>query len=488
MKEKKNIDRLFQEKFKDFEVQPREEVWTAIAARQNPTKKRVIPLWFKLSGAAALLVLVLLAGNFWIHSGNNPDMPVFVNENKVSDSLTSDDKTLYTAVPETSTKTETDTLNSEKNEPAVSTETNRQAAVTSNDTEEKNTETGNKNSVNKIVSGKFRSSVPVKNSDTNSNAVAESGALEKVDAIQNNTAITDAKTELAAKTETGNSIKKEEIDKELDPNTLQEIANKKKEALASELITEKEKSVSKRWGITPMIAPVYYDSFSGSGIDEQFADNTKSADVNLSYGVQVSYAVTKRLTVRSGVNKVDLGYRTEQIGFTPSIAASYPNNTISSINYNDNSQIIQLGSINKSTLASPNTNPAEFLNNNIETANTSLHQELGYIEIPVEAEYALINKKIGLQLIGGVSSLFLSNNSISLEEEGNLISKLGKSNSLNSTSFSTNIGLGLDYKFTPRIQFKLEPMFKYQLNAYTKTVSDFKPYYLGLYSGISFRF
>ena len=94
---------------------------------------------------------------------------------------------------------------------------------------------------------------------------------------------------------------------------------------------------------------------------------------------------------------------------------------------------------------------------------------------------------MGIQVIGGFSTLFLNNNSISLEES-NSVSRLGASNSLNNTSFSTNVGLGLDYKFTDRIQFNLEPMFKYQLNAYTKTVSDFRPYYLGLYTGLSIKF
>ena len=233
-----------------------------------------------------------------------------------------------------------------------------------------------------------------------------------------------------------------------------------------------------------MIAPVYYNSFGGSGIDAEFSNNKKSGDVNLSYGVQVSYTVNNRLTVRSGINKVDLGYKTEQVSFSPSIQPS----TISSINYNDNSSLIQLSSSNKSSLVnSPSTSIAEFDTNTINSSN-ALNQQLGYIEIPVEAEYALINKKIGVQLIGGVSTLFLNNNSITLEEGNNIVSELGESNSLNGTSFSTNVGLGFDYKFTDRIQFNLEPMSKYQLNAYNKSVSDCRPYYLGLYTGVSIKF
>ena len=60
MKEnKKDIERLFQEKFKDFEATPPLESWANIEERLNQKKKkrRVIPFWFKTSGIAATLIL-----------------------------------------------------------------------------------------------------------------------------------------------------------------------------------------------------------------------------------------------------------------------------------------------------------------------------------------------------------------------------------------------------------------------------------------------
>ena len=55
----------------------------------------------------------------------------------------------------------------------------------------------------------------------------------------------------------------------------------------------------------------------------------------------------------------------------------------------------------------------------IKTSNTSVNQSLGFIEIPLEIEYALINKKFGFNIIGGFSSFILSNNE--LFSEFNLI-------------------------------------------------------------------
>src|SRR5690606_532034 len=69
----KKIDRLFQEKFKDFEATPREEVWQNIEAKLKKKKKRrVVPIWFRLSGAAAVLLIGLLAGRMLFFETETP--------------------------------------------------------------------------------------------------------------------------------------------------------------------------------------------------------------------------------------------------------------------------------------------------------------------------------------------------------------------------------------------------------------------------------
>jgi hypothetical protein len=64
---------------------------------------------------------------------------------------------------------------------------------------------------------------------------------------------------------------------------------------------------------------------------------------------------------------------------------------------------------------------------------------------------------------------------------------LGEAHNLNNISFSTNIGMGIDYNISPRFQWNLEPIFKYQLNTFSNT-PGVKPYNFGIYSGFSFKF
>ncbi|MBT8252509.1 MAG: hypothetical protein KJN68_00940, partial [Bacteroidia bacterium] len=67
-------------------------------------------------------------------------------------------------------------------------------------------------------------------------------------------------------------------------------------------------------------------------------------------------------------------------------------------------------------------------------------------------------------------------------------SELGEASNINSTSFSANLGMGMKYKVSKRINLNLEPVFKYQLNTFKDTSGNFKPYTIGVYTGFSFKF
>ena len=65
MKDKKHIDELFKDRFKNFEVSPSPEVWGSIQTSLEKRKKdrKLIPLWWKMGGVAALLALLFTIGN-----------------------------------------------------------------------------------------------------------------------------------------------------------------------------------------------------------------------------------------------------------------------------------------------------------------------------------------------------------------------------------------------------------------------------------------
>jgi len=65
---------------------------------------------------------------------------------------------------------------------------------------------------------------------------------------------------------------------------------------------------------------------------------------------------------------------------------------------------------------------------------------------------------------------------------------LGEDSNFQDFNQSANFGLGIDYRFTEKLGITLEPTFKYQLNALRNDTADFRPYTIGVYTGLMYRF
>ena len=257
-------------------------------------------------------------------------------------------------------------------------------------------------------------------------------------------------------------------------------AIKEQEESEKEAVAE---SKDKRWAMGPSVAPVFFGSVGeGSPIHSNFASNSKSGNLNLSYGLTVTYDVSKRLSIRSGVHRVDYGYDTNDVVFTSSLTTS-TNQLIDNITYAQTSRNLVVESRSVSVEASDNA----FVGGQAQPFEGRMVQQLGYVEVPMELNYALLDKKFGINLIGGVSSLFLVDNAVSLESD-QLITEMGEANNANDVNFSTNIGIGFNYEISQKLQLNVEPIFKYQLNTFSETAGNFRPYAVGVYSGLSFKF
>ncbi len=476
MKTKKQLDRLFREQFKNFEVSPPPVVWENISNALHNKKKnrRVVPIWYKIAGVAALLLLFFSVGNYFYDSSPST---LITNQEK-------EDKSIPSASEEN-----TILVNQENNNSIDPAEAQGQ-----NDFKDEELVT---TSSEDIKRDNLQHSQKQKTTPHKSKTSDLASSSEKAKA---KTSITETqKTDKAfaeniskeTKTNPGMIKGKEIIDSEIAIVTPEEEKKKsifdaieeKEDALT---ITEKQ-TPDNRWDVSPNFAPVYYNTLgSGSSIDTRFSDNSKSGDVNYSYGVKVSYAINNKLSVRTGVNKVDLSYVTNDIEFS----AASREASLKSIDYESNNVIVAVG--NRGTLKPPPSGTPTMENGFVIVPRNgiipgTMSQEMDYFEIPLELKYSLLDSRFGLSMIGGMSTLILNGNEINVKSDG-FTTKIGEANNLNTLSFSTNIGLGFDYKLTKRFIFNLEPMFKYQINPYSDSTIDFKPYYLGVYTGFSYRF
>ncbi|MBZ0327786.1 MAG: outer membrane beta-barrel protein [Altibacter sp.] len=513
MKEKKHIDQLFKDRFKNFEASPSPQVWEQIQAKLKEEKedRKVIPLWWKLSGVAALLAILLTVGVTVFNPFDTNNTITTETEDKtipdpthseLQDNPLNNDYINETVVaseendPSTKDASEaaavTDVVNAEKEKDAILKKSTavKSAVAIETGTEKDVAASQKKAAIDNLIKKDASEGISTKKEAVAINTEAETTSEKNKTAVKKELGIEETTKVVTADTDTNRTkngvdpkteAEASKIEEESKKRSILDAINEKNEVEAIAKTSDKPKD---RWDVAPNFAPVYYNSLGeGSSIDPSFADNNKKGDVNFSYGVQVSYALSNRLKVRSGVSNVDLSYATSglELGTAPVSAA------LKSIDYGGRQVVVT--ALDKGTFAaqSGEGNPFDNIMPKSTSGDVELIQNISYYEVPLELTYAVVNNKFGINLIGGFSTLFLGNNEVSVQA-GDFNDTLGEANNLSSVSFTTNVGLGFDYKISKKFTFNIEPMFKYQLNPYTDSSVDFKPYYVGIYSGLSFKF
>ena len=480
------MDKMIQEKLGDYREAPDPKVWDRVqdSLDQKKNKGRLIPLWLRLGAAAA----VILAGLLWLAPRED----------------------FSTETPAVSgTATQPGTPKNRNDQSPAAEETLPAASETS--TPEEGLSGGETNS--SVIPGEAEAVVSSsRKNDSPSGLGSDKGDLESDRLVATKTgkkdrALTDANEDRArqARSQESPMVIPEQTDAVADSNTGQDDRDlqpkeKKEDAPGMEDLPKKSiydaikpreavaasESPEGKWSVGPSLAPVYFNSFgSGSPISSNFLNNSKSGTFNMSYGLQVSYQISKKLSLRSGLHRVDYGYNTDDVGFTSSPTAR-PNSLIRTISYSENSKSLVV----HSTVGGgqpPQQPEAVDVSAPSPAREGQMLQEFGYLEIPIEMQYNLLDRKWGINLIGGLSSLFLVENSVSLQS-GEAVTEIGEATNMNSLNFSTNFGLGFYYRLTSSFEINLQPMFKYQLNTFSETSGSFQPYSIGVYSGLNFRF
>ena len=402
MRDFKNIDRLFQENLKDFEVFPPNKSWDAIENRLIPrTKKRGFPFWLKLSSIAAVFALFFSAGTIYFLPKNNFSKNFFLKQ----------------------------TINKEIS--------NQKDSATTITVEEKLKE------MQKVVSALSKELAEIEHSNQFT-AKAEEKTTEQTASTQ----------------------------KSLKSFLLTDAKNLSLSKFADKEISKKEISESK-FSVATIFAPIYFNSFGdGSGVDAQFKDNPTSGNSSYSYGVKVAYQLTNKFSLQSGVNLINLGLTTNNIYVTPGVA------------------VIGFSNLSANPLLSRSTDISTLKENTLnadDASGGSLNQVFGYVEIPVEVKYSVTDGKFGINLVGGFSTLLLNRDEVFIETNS-FSQSLGSSNNLRSINFSGNIGLDVDYSIYKNLFINVSPMFKVQTSTFSKNSGSIQPYYLGVYTGLNYKF
>ena len=252
-----------------------------------------------------------------------------------------------------------------------------------------------------------------------------------------------------------------------------------------------------RWSIAAMASPTYYSSF-GSGSDELSKQLAAAEQPIVSYsgGVAFSYKISKRVTIQSGLYYSSLGQKVDGInsfsGFRPYDNTKGDHNfevpTTTGTVYTSNPDVFLSSDATNRIVTAYSSDVFDPKKASLQPVSSSLSQNLSYLELPVILRYKIVDKTIGINLIGGLSYNMLVHNTVYTTVDGNKY-PIGDTKGLNPLTLSSSLGMGMEYNFSDKLSLNFEPTFRYYLNPFSITTGSFiHPYSFGIFSGVSYKF
>jgi opacity protein-like surface antigen len=207
-------------------------------------------------------------------------------------------------------------------------------------------------------------------------------------------------------------------------------------------------------------------------------------------GVNVGLSFSDRLTLRSGLHYSQMGQTLSKIMLGADDFARSGDNIYVKLNNSLGEVKVRSGKLIKAK-------PPESLENIVDgsrlqkftyTLDASVIQRFEYLRIPLMLEYKVIDKKMDVNLVGGLHSNFLINEGVYLKNDLGDTQQIGNTNSITRFNYSGTLGLGLEYNIASQINMYLEPTMDYFLNPIYQDETKTYPYSFAVYTGLSISF
>ena len=237
--------------------------------------------------------------------------------------------------------------------------------------------------------------------------------------------------------------------------------------------------------------------FSRTGNNQRMAELISGERSRPAYstGVTVGYKISDRLTIQSGIGMASIGQTISDVnvyaGLSDFYAVKssylYSVETASGTILAGNTDLYLTDSRDRvGTLVQGNmADPSKY---ELTQVGSEIQQVFRYLEMPVVLRYKVIDRKLGLNLSGGVAYGLLVDNAAYTGEGSGLI-RVGHTEGINLHNISSQLGLGMEYDLSRKITFNLEPVFRYYMTPLSDiSGSLYKPYSVGFWSGFSFKF
>lgn len=469
-KEEKQPDNLFRSKLEGFEQNPPAWVWDSIQEQLAARRRRKAFVWLRYGGVAAALVLAFLIGYDW----HQEVLPARHASNQaVAQSEKMDEKG---SVPEL---IQTDTRHLE----------NQKEARTANP--KAGSDTGVTGEIFIASDEQFFSE------KIDSEAIKQLGFEEEASL----SAMT-YRPRLSPQLNGGN-IKTEELLAMNQQHTGSHLSDYDRLIIAQNVEQMRRTEpdiIPKSWTVGATVAPSV--SVRSSGYSDSYSQSmtraTEKSKLSMGGGLTLAMQTRSRWSVQTGVLYSRLGQSSTNEP-ARSLALDAPSEG-GGTNYflagkTVGDEVLISGPAGQIVM---NALPGDALvlsafeeagtSASVLMTSTGFEQVFDYIEIPMVIRYRLIDSKFDLQLMGGLNTGFLIGNA-AYQTAGGSRSRIGSTSDMRSVIYSPNLGLGLGYELSPKLQLRVEPQWRYSVESLSRNRNvNYRPHIFGLYTGLSYSF
>jgi hypothetical protein len=470
--DKRNIDLLFEEKLKKFRESPPAYTWERLDKDLNHENSSKRIFYIKLAAASLLLLIAFGSGYFYATYNSEPKQKL------------SQESSIIHSQPATNSGIEND---------------DSKHSISATDNKETNP-----------IKKETKPIISLGDNTYIINSTERADTSENIIVVPDVTIIDDeTMKEFAEIINPDNNPSIDKVDPEHEVTTNEETSLLNQEELLkkNELSDDKAfvldydpqdyglepaKKKKMKWSVGAQVAPVIsyrdisinYENQSGNNINEVESGLNDNEDALISYagGLDVNYFLNDRWSVQSGMYY-------SQIGQVNNNALNFKQ---------DNNQYLlfaintSTGNINVAFEKIPNDirkiNPPKDTLEAFDLSNVKIVQHFDLFEIPVMIKYRILNKKLGINIAGGLSPAYLLKNETYLQVNSDKYD-IGNSSNLNTIIFNSSISIGINYSLSKKLSLNIEPNFKYSLSPINKNSQFYyHPYYFSWFTGLSYKF
>lgn len=221
--------------------------------------------------------------------------------------------------------------------------------------------------------------------------------------------------------------------------------------------------------------------------------NSEKARPSYTTGLTFGYRISDRLTIHSGIGLASLGHTISDVdvfaGLSDFYAVKsnylYSVETASGMILAGNTDLYITDAGNRVGSLVQGADPSKY---NLTQVGSEIRQVFRYLELPLLLRYKVIDGRMGLNLSGGVAYGLLVDNRAYTGQGADII-RVGHTEGVNPYNISSQLGLGMEYNISTNISFNFEPVLRYYMTPLSQISGAlYKPYSLGIYSGLFFKF